>query len=68
MPGLRGPGCPQRCGASGRDSRAIFISGYPEDLLASGQDLDGRTGFLAKPFSADELACRVREAIAREAE
>jgi FixJ family two-component response regulator len=40
----------------------LFVSGYPDDALAAGQTIVG-AGFLAKPFTADALVRRVRDAL-----
>jgi PAS domain S-box-containing protein len=43
------------------ETKVIFISGYLEESLHPGDRRDPGTSFLAKPFSADELASKVRE-------
>ena len=43
------------------ETKVIFISGYLEESMHPGDRRDPEMCFLAKPFSADELASKVRE-------
>jgi FixJ family two-component response regulator len=43
--------------------RVLFISGYADDALIHRAGMNGEVRFLAKPFSADGLADRVRAAL-----
>jgi two-component system cell cycle sensor histidine kinase/response regulator CckA len=44
-------------------TKVIFISGYLEESMHPGDRRDPEMCFLAKPFSADQLASKVREAL-----
>ena len=44
--------------------RVLFMSGYPRDMVFGGGMLPSGTPFLAKPFTADDLAATVRRALA----
>ncbi len=43
--------------------RAIFMSGYPADIIARQGVLHGNVAFLQKPFTQDLLASKLREAL-----
>jgi len=61
MPGLSGPELWQRLRAEGRPAAVLFTSGYSAAVVGDGDGLPG--DLLEKPFSADELARRVRAAL-----
>jgi PAS domain S-box-containing protein len=44
---------------------ALFVSGYPRDIMSARAILDERTGFLPKPFTTGDLLARVRELLDR---
>jgi CheY-like chemotaxis protein len=44
-------------------TKVIFISGYLEESLHPRDRLDPEMYFLAKPFSTEQLAAKVREAL-----
>ena len=44
--------------------KCIFMSGYTADIMASHGLLNHDIHFIAKPFSADDLAVRIREVLA----
>jgi DNA-binding response OmpR family regulator len=46
------------------DIKAIFISGYTEDILKKTGMIEEGLHFLAKPFLSAELASKVREVLA----
>jgi two-component system, cell cycle sensor histidine kinase and response regulator CckA len=58
MPGMRGPELAERLVARFPGLRVVLTSGYAEDAAA----LTGAT-FLQKPFTAAELAQKLREAL-----
>jgi FixJ family two-component response regulator len=43
--------------------KTLFMSGYPADILAYKDVLEDGISFIAKPFSKDELALKIREAL-----
>ena len=45
------------------DIKAIFISGYTEDILRKTGMIEERLHFLTKPFGRQELASKVREVL-----
>jgi CheY-like chemotaxis protein len=63
LPGLGG----QQIAAAVTDSspctRVLFMSGYTRDAIVHAGRLDDGVTLLEKPFTADELARRVREAL-----
>jgi two-component system cell cycle sensor histidine kinase/response regulator CckA len=66
MPGIAGPALAKRLREIRGDLPVLYISGYaPEEILARGARLT-RDWFLEKPFTLEELAARVREALADE--
>ena len=65
MPGMSGPDLVARVRDSYPNIKAILMSGYAEDVL---EDLDGDISlkgieFLAKPFTPDVFATKVRAII-----
>jgi two-component system, cell cycle sensor histidine kinase and response regulator CckA len=60
MPGLSGPELAQRLLAERPAMRVLFTSGYTEDAVAADSALGQGTAFLSKPFSAGELAAKLR--------
>ncbi len=65
MPDLRGPALATRLRSGQADLRVLLMSGYAEDGLLTRGELDSGVAFLAKPFTAAELARRVHEALKR---
>jgi CheY-like chemotaxis protein len=62
LPGMDGQRLAAELCTQKRNLRVVYISGYPRDGLEEG-DLDRRTRFLQKPYSADDLARAVRSAL-----
>jgi PAS domain S-box-containing protein len=58
MPGITGPELADRVKPLRPAMEVVFMSGYSERAIADRLDLTGR--YLAKPFSPDELASKVR--------
>ena len=48
------------------DMRRLFMSGYTADIIAHHGVLDEGVQFIQKPFSMEDLAAKVREALERE--
>jgi PAS domain S-box-containing protein len=61
MPGMTGPELWRRLRDRGRRPAVLFTSGYSAAAVADGASLPG--DLLEKPFTADELARRVRTAL-----
>jgi two-component system, cell cycle sensor histidine kinase and response regulator CckA len=62
MPGMRGPELARRLASVHPGTRVLFTSGYSE---ARG-GLESSVPYIAKPFTADSLAGKVREVLAGE--
>jgi PAS domain S-box-containing protein len=60
MPGLSGADLAEHVRAVTPQVRVLFVSGYTEDTIVHHGVLDPTVSFLAKPFSPDALAERVR--------
>jgi len=43
--------------------KVLYTSGYTDDVIAHHQIVDSGVPFLAKPFTANTLACKVREVL-----
>jgi len=63
MPGLNGKELSERLRALYPELRCLFMSGYTDDVIAHLGILDEGVHFISKPFSQDELAVKVREAM-----
>ncbi len=61
MPGLSGPELARRLLASRPRLRVLYVSGYPDEAMASQGLLEPDASFLQKPFTPETLARRVRE-------
>ncbi|HEU5042170.1 MAG TPA: ATP-binding protein, partial [Gemmatimonadales bacterium] len=64
MPGMGGPALAERLVAAQPGLRVLYISGYAEEAIQRQGSLPAGGALLEKPFTADQLASRVREAIA----
>jgi CheY-like chemotaxis protein len=60
MPGLNGKEVLSRLIETRPDARALFMSGYPADIIANRGLLDSNIAFLQKPFTPSVLLQRVR--------
>ena len=65
MPGLGGQGLAARLSAARPGLRVLFITGYAVEAVERQGQLPAGHGLLEKPFTADQLARKVREALAR---
>ncbi len=63
MPGVSGREVAERLAAARPGLRVLFMSGYTDNVIAQRGVLDPGTAFLAKPFTADQLATKVREVL-----
>ena len=61
MPGLNGRELYERLRVDRSDLRALFMSGYTENVVAHHGVLDEGTNFMQKPFTLAGLLSRVRE-------
>ena len=64
MPGMNGRVLAEHVAARLPNIRVLFVSGYPQDVVAEGTSKAG-IEFLAKPYSVDQLARRASEVLAR---
>jgi CheY-like chemotaxis protein len=63
MPGESGPSVIQRLSADRPAAKVLFVSGYPgDDVSRRGID-EASFRFLAKPYSSEQLAQRVRQVL-----
>jgi len=60
MPGMAGPELVQRLAERQPDLRALFVSGYTDESIAQHKVFRPGVNYLAKPFSREGLAERVR--------
>jgi PAS domain S-box-containing protein len=67
MPDMRGPELADRLRAIRPGMRVLLMSGYSESTVASEESLPPGYAFLAKPFTALDLATRVRAVLSRPA-
>lgn len=65
MPNLDGPSMARQLRESYGDIRLLFISGYAEEQLRETISLDN-VAFLAKPFSVQQIAEAVHDALAKD--
>jgi CheY-like chemotaxis protein len=63
MPRMDGRTAAARISASRPGIAVLFMSGYTRDLMESGLPELSRCGFIAKPFSLELLAKRIREVL-----
>ena len=63
MPGMTGPELACRLKPLRPSMEVIFMSGYSERALLDRQVMESSGTYLAKPFSPDALAIKVREAL-----
>jgi CheY-like chemotaxis protein len=63
MPGMGGPALAERLVGLQAGLRVLYISGYAEEAIRRHGELPAGGALLEKPFTADQLARRVREAL-----
>jgi PAS domain S-box-containing protein len=65
MPGPSGPALLRHLSEQRHGLKVLYMSGYADDAVASQGALDPGAAFLQKPFTADRLVRKVREALER---
>ncbi len=63
MPGMNGRDLARQLQSVQPSLKSLFMSGYTADVIAHHGVLDGGVHFVQKPFSREELAAKVREAL-----
>jgi len=63
MPGMNGRALSERVASLFPAMRVLFVSGYTENVIVHHGVLKENIEFLAKPYSVDQLARRVREVL-----
>jgi PAS domain S-box-containing protein len=63
MPGMNGWELAKRLRTLYPDIKTLFMSGYTANVIAHGGVLEEGVHFMQKPFSRNELAAKVREAL-----
>lgn len=63
MPGMDGRQAAVKISAARPGIAVLFMSGYTRDMMESGLPRRSRCGFIAKPFSLELLARRIREVL-----
>jgi len=63
MPGESGPSVIERLSAARPNTKVLFVSGYPGDETSRRGVDEGSFRFLAKPYSSEQLAQRVRQVL-----
>ncbi len=63
MPGMGGRELAAQLSTTHPAARTLYASGYSNDAVVYGVGADGRSPYLAKPFTADALLVRVREVL-----
>jgi signal transduction histidine kinase/ActR/RegA family two-component response regulator len=60
MPGMSGRALADRIKALQPHVKVLYTTGYTGDAVAENGDLDRKGAFLAKPFTVDQLAAKIR--------
>ena len=68
MPGMSGPEVVDRLRQRNPAIRAIFISGYTDNVVLRHGILEGEFEFLEKPYSVNRLAAKIREVLSKAAQ
>ncbi|OPZ59887.1 MAG: Blue-light-activated protein [Deltaproteobacteria bacterium ADurb.Bin510] len=65
MPGMNGRQLAERLQAERPGLKVLFASGYTQDAIVHQGVLEQHLNFIGKPFSAQSLACKLREVLER---
>jgi PAS domain S-box-containing protein len=63
LPGINGKQLVERLKALHPESKVLFTSGYSEELIAHRGVLDPDVAYIAKPYSPEDLAAKIREVL-----
>ena len=63
LPGMTGKQLAERLKVLRPESRVLFTSGYPQDVIADRGVVDRDVAYIAKPYSPKDLAAKVREVL-----
>jgi len=63
LPGMNGRELAERCRGVRPAIKVLFTSGYTQDLIANRGVLDQDVDYIPKPYTAGEIAAKVREVI-----
>ncbi len=63
MPGIGGPDLVHRLAPLRPDMRVLFVSGYTDLAVAHQGQIEPGTAFLAKPYTSEALARKIREVL-----
>jgi signal transduction histidine kinase/ActR/RegA family two-component response regulator len=66
LPGMNGRELADRFRIGRPDSKVIYTSGYTQDLIAYRGVLHDDISYIPKPYTADQIAAKVREAIGKD--
>jgi DNA-binding NtrC family response regulator len=66
MPGMNGKELMQKAQAVRPGTKVLFMSGYTSNVIAHHGVLEEGIRFIQKPFSMEDLAQKVRDAIAKD--
>jgi len=61
MPGMNGRQLADLVCAEKPDINVLFMSGYTADVVVESGVLEQNKAFISKPFTRDELACKIRD-------
>ena len=63
MPGMTGRQLAERLCSSRPGMKVLFVSGYTNDVVVRGGELDAGVAFLQKPFTPDSVGRKIREVL-----
>ena len=66
LPGINGRELADRFRIARPDTKVIYTSGYTQDIIAYRGVLHDDISYIPKPYTADQIAAKVREAIGRD--